>query len=78
MKVVEFFIPFPESPNFESMLDLQSVIIYLDIYIYILDQAGVSLLMILREGPNSWDVQWELQWDKQSIVYLAYSLRPGT
>lgn len=48
------------------------------IYIYILDQAGVSLLMILREGPNSWDVQWELQWDKQPIVYLAYSPRQGT
>ena len=28
MKVVEFFIPLPESPNFESILDLQSVIIY--------------------------------------------------
>ena len=66
MKAVELFIPLPESPKFQSMLDLQSVVIY----IYILDQAGVSLLMILREGPNSWD--------KQPIVYLAYSLRPGT
>ena len=49
VKAVKFFIPLPESPKFQSMLGLQSVVIY----IYILDQAGFHCWWFWERGQTA-------------------------